>query len=178
MLNHEYLKSTLHYSVITGQLYWLKSPANNVKAGSVGGYLRKDGYRKIKVSGKCYLAHRLAWFWVTGEWPINEIDHVNGIKDVNQWLNLREATDSQNRCNTGLPSNNKSGFKGLYWNKATKKWRAHIMINKKQKHLGSFDDIEAAYAERIKAEKELHGEFAKVQSHVTEFGAIDSKEST
>jgi hypothetical protein len=160
ILPHDHLRAILHYSVITGDFYWLK-PRQRVKVGSVAGGLHPNGYRYIRVIMKKYRTHRLAWFWVTGEWPQDVIDHINGIKDANYWLNLREATHSQNCCNTVLKSTNTSGYKGVKWYKKHKKWAAQITINKKRKHLGLFESIEKAYAERLKAEKELHGEFAR-----------------
>lgn len=162
MLTHEYLRETLHYSIITGQFYWLKSVGRRVKVGDVAGSLEASGYKRIRINRKLYLAHRLAWFWVMGSFPENDTDHVNGIKDANQWLNLREATRSQNMCNTCMQSNNTSGYKGVYWNKRDEKWMAYITLNKKTKHLGYFDDIEAAYTERLKAEKDLHGDYARL----------------
>ena len=113
------------------------------------------------VNGKLYYAHRLAWFYCTGEFPKHEIDHKNGITDANQWLNLREATRSQNQHNTSLRSDNTSGYKGVTWNKKSKKWQAQIMANGKNNYLGCFNDMGRACAERSKAEKELHGEFAR-----------------
>ena len=160
ILSHAYLREILHYSVITGQFYWLK-PRKGVKSDDVAGTLQDDCYKRIKIDHKIYRAHRLAWFWVTGEWPANMIDHKNGIKDANCWLNLREATRSQNNCNTSVYSNNASGYKGITWCKDSKKWQARIMLSRKPKHLGYFEYIEAAYAARLKAEKQLHGDFAR-----------------
>lgn len=161
MLTQATLRARLHYSVITGEFYWLKSKGR-VKAGDVAGCLNSGGYIYIQINSKPYLAHRLAWFWVTGEWPTNEIDHKSGIRDANYWLNLREATNSQNACNTRLCSINTSGYKGVCWNKARKKWQANIKLSNKTKHLGYFDDINLAYAARLKAQQELHGDFARI----------------
>ena len=105
ILSHAYLREILHYSFITGEFYWLKSPAKNIKAGQMAGTLNSGGYRNIAINGKIYRAHRLAWFWVTSAWPANAIDHLNGVRDANYWLNLREATRSQNCCNIRIKSN-------------------------------------------------------------------------
>ena len=162
MLNQKILKELLFYSVITGEFYWLKLSANNqVKVGDVAGALTKSGYKQISVNGKLYLAHRLAWFWVTGEWPKNDIDHKNGIPNTNYWLNLRDATKSQNQYNRKINSNSKSGIKGVYWCKTNKKWKAQIQHGKKCISLGYHETLENARIERSKAEKTLHGEFTR-----------------
>lgn len=160
ILTHEFLKSTLHYSIITGQFYWLKS-RGRIKSGDIAANLQTNGYGRIGIKGKVYKAHRLAWFWVTSEWPIADIDHKNGIPNANYWLNLREATRSQNCWNTRTPSNNTSGYKGVTWYKPYQKWNACIVANKKVKNLGYFDDIESAYSARLKAEQSMHGDFAR-----------------
>ena len=162
ILSHAYLHEIMHYSITTGQFFWLKTTGSRAKSGAVAGTLHRDGYKSIKINGEFHLAHRLAWFYCTGKWPESEIDHVSGVRCANWWLNLREATRSQNLCNTGIRSNNSSGYKGVHWNNSKKKWRAYITLNKKQKHLGFFVDVKDAYAERLKAEKELFGDFARV----------------
>ncbi len=160
-LTQEYLKSILHYSIITGEFYRLKATSSRAKVGQMAGTLHSSGYRKIMVNGKLYYAHRLAWFYCTGEWPADDIDHKTSVKDANYWLNIREATGSQNLCNTDVYSNNTSGFKGVGWCKARNKWQARIRLNNKSKSLGYFENIEDAYAERLKAESALHGRFAR-----------------
>lgn len=161
ILAHEYLRECLHYSVITGEFYWLKAPSNKVKLGSMAGSLNVKGYRQIKINGTLHRAHRLVWLWVTGKWPVNEIDHVNGVRNANYWLNLREATHSQNAMNRGMLANNTSSFKGVFWNKRAQKWMGQINLNSRRIHLGYFDAIEDACAARTAAEERLHGEFAR-----------------
>ena len=163
ILTHEYLKSILHYSVITGQFYWLKSIGKRTKANGLAGTMNSKGYINIGVNGKTYLSHRLAWFWVAGEWPANEIDHKNRVRDANYWLNIREATGSQNSWNKGVRLNNTSGYEGVSWNKKSSKWAAQININGKRKKLGYFESIELAYAEYHKSAIQLHGEFVAFQ---------------
>jgi hypothetical protein len=159
ILTHEYLKEHLHYSVITGKFYWLESASKRIKTNDVAGNLTCKDYRRIRINGSNYFAHRLAWFWVTGEWPEKQIDHKNRIRDDNYWLNIREATQSQNNYNKGISPTNSSGFKGVYWYKTYQKWRANIRINGKKKHLGYFDSPELAHKAYVKAGKEHHGEF-------------------
>ena len=160
ILTHGYLKEHLHYSVITGQFYRIKKISETKNYREAGG-VKPNGYRYISIGNCRYLEHRLAWFWVTGEWPKNQIDHINGAKNNNYWLNLREATISENQCNIGITSDNASGFKGVYWSKRDKKWIAEIAFNKKKKYLGSHAKPEMAYEAYCREAKKLHGEFAK-----------------
>lgn len=162
MLTQAYLQEILHYSIITGQFYRLVSTSNRVKIGDLAGTLNDHGYRQIEINGKFYKSHRLAWFYCTNEWPENDIDHKNGIRDANYWLNLRKATRSENNYNTGVPKTNTSGFKGVSLYKPTQKWRARIKVEGKHNHLGYYETPELAYEARIIAEKNLHGEFARL----------------
>jgi hypothetical protein len=149
MLTYAHLCENFHYSIITGQFYWLKTKARR-NLSKEAGSIDNTGYRQIRINRTRYISHRLAWFWVTGEWPKHQIDHKNGIRDANYWLNLREATPSQNQHNQEKRKNNTSGFKGVCWNKVSQKWQASIMINRKNRTLGRFDDIELAYEARLK----------------------------
>lgn len=87
------------------------------------------------------------------------IDHVNGDPSDNRLCNLREATKSQNMMNVGKIKSNTSGVRGVGWSKISQKWRAYICVNKRNIHLGLFDDIEDAKAARFKAVIKYHGEF-------------------
>lgn len=106
------------------------------------------------IDGKSYLAHRLAFYLVKGEWPENQIDHIDGNGLNNKWENLRHATHSENQRNRKLNKNNKSGFCGCYWNKREKKWRAQAMVNGKMTYIGSFhclnDAVEARKSFNLK----------------------------
>jgi len=162
MLTQEELKETLDYDPESGIFRWKVAKGLRVKVGDIAGTLHPNGYRYIKINGKRYLEHRLAWLYVHGEWPEDMIDHINGIKDDNRIENLRESTRSENGMNRSKQINNTSGYKGVTWNKAAQKWHTQIMINNKQKYLGYFDSPEEAYAAYCKAAEELHGEFANI----------------
>jgi hypothetical protein len=90
------------------------------------------------------------------------IDHINMNTLDNRKNNLRLCDKSQNACNAGKSAANKSGYKGVSWDKRKGNWRAYIVKNKKQYYLGNFVNIEAAHAAYCKAAKELHGEFARL----------------
>jgi hypothetical protein len=92
-----------------------------------------------------------------------EVDHINGNGLDNRKTNLRLATSSQNRWNTRKQTNNTSGFKGVYYHKRSKKWRAQIKLSRKKFHLGHFNTPEEAYAAYCVANERLHGEFGRVE---------------
>lgn len=149
----EYLRSILHYESETGIFTWKVSTSRNVKAGDVAGSQNGDGYMQIRVCSRSYLAHRLAWLYEHGEWPKDQIDHINRDRSDNRIENLREVTNKQNHQNRSKPSNNTSGHPGVSWDKRASKWRARIEHNQKQIHLGLFTDLEEALSARKAAEK-------------------------
>jgi hypothetical protein len=127
-------------------------------SGSIFGKVGKQ-YLYVKVDYKRYLAHRLIWFLMTGAWPKDQIDHINGNRLDNRWINLRPATASQNSGNSKRRSDNSSGFKGVYWNKRDNKWQARIGAD--CKYLGLFDCPAAAYFAYVIAADKRFGEYAR-----------------
>lgn len=165
-----YLKSILTYDPSNGIFTWRHRPSApaqwNVRyAGEVAGRTNINRRRpvcEIKIDGKLYLAHRLAWLYMTGDWPPNEIDHRDTDSLNNRWNNLRRATRSQNNSNVGPQKNNSTGFKGVSFHKDRGKYVAQIMANRKIHYLGYFDDPEKAYEAYCNAAEKLHGEYARV----------------
>lgn len=159
-LTQEVLHQILRYDPETGLFTRLFTMGAGL-AGQTAGALDKDrGYIVIRIFGRNYLAHRLVWLYVHGRWPTTKVDHRNRIRHDNRLNNLREATDTQNAQNTSLNSRNTSGHKGVSWNKQKGKWRAVIVVTKKQRHLGHFADLDDAVACRLAAEAQVFGEFA------------------
>lgn len=152
----EKLKQILRYDPISGLWIYLKS-RGRCKAGSIAGTLATNGYILIYIDGIPYMAHRLAWFYMTGEWPKEEIDHKNNIRDSNEWENLREATRVENIANSPKFSTNNSGYKGVYYHNG--KYEAAITFNNERLYLGSFDTPQKASEAYIAKSKELNGEF-------------------
>lgn len=152
-LTAEYLRSVLHYDQETGIFTRKVSTSNSVKAGDVAGCPGGDGYLQITVCSRKYQAHRLAWLYIHGSWPKDQLDHVNRVRTDNRISNLREVTNKQNMQNAGKRSDNTSGHPGVSWHKQRSKWRAQIEHNQKRIHLGYFTDIEDAIAARKAAEK-------------------------
>lgn len=160
-LTAEDLRRVLNYDPQTGAFVWAVAPNRRIRPGSSAGTPHSRGYVAIKVLGGLYLAHRLAWLHVHGEWPDQFIDHVNGVKNDNRIANLRLANCSQNAANSKRPANNTSGAKGVRWHVKDKKWHARIWVSGKQKHLGMFECLKDAAAAYERAAVEHFGEFAR-----------------
>lgn len=160
-LTLERVREALAYDPKTGVFKW-RVDRSNVKAGSKAGSSMALGYTMIRLDDCQVYAHRLAWFYVHGEWPSQQVDHVNGNRSDNSWDNLRLASQSQNSCNGSLRSTNSSGYRGVSWSKEKGKWVSRIVKDRKQHVLGYFTSKEDAYFAYLKAARELHGEFAKL----------------
>ncbi|ATS39292.1 MULTISPECIES: HNH endonuclease signature motif containing protein [Xanthomonas] len=155
MITYEEAIKLLSYEPETGQLRW-KMSRPKAKAGSVAGSIKGNGYVQVRVVGKMYLAHRLAWLLTHGAWPKAQIDHMNGIRHDNRLANLRECTNAQNQQNLGLLRHNTSGCIGASWRAQKGKWRANIRAHGKVRHLGYFSTPEQAHAAYIAAKAQLH----------------------
>lgn len=151
-------KESLIYNHESGVLTWLKGRADRI--GKSAGNVDSSGYRKIMIGGINFRAHRLCWMLAYGEYPNMEIDHINGIKDDNRLCNLRQVTRSENCMNMKLRSDNKSGFKGVYWREHAKRFTANIWKDGKRKSLGYFDTAQQAHNAYVQAATHIHGEFA------------------
>jgi len=159
MLTAKSLKRVLSYDPDTGILTWLMALRKG-RSGCRAGWRRSiTGYRAITIDGETFPEHRLVWLYMTGKWPLTEIDHKNLIIDDNRWSNLREATRSQNKYNRTKQSNNRIGLKGVSSHR--NKWRAVIQVNGKQKNLGSFATKEMAYAAYCKAAEMIHQQYVR-----------------
>lgn len=163
MLTQERLKQLLSYDPETG-LWTRLITIGGEKAGSVVTNKNGNGYIHFSIDRAKYLGHRLAWLYMTGEWPVGEIDHKDRDRANNRWSNLREATKSQNRANGEVPASNILGVKGVYLLKRplTNPYRARIKVAGRYIHLGCFPTVEAASAAYAAAAQLHFGEFARV----------------
>ena len=156
-INQEELKQTLKYFPKTGNWKWKKTLSNNAKKGKYAGCLDKTtGYILIGFNGKLYLSHRLAWLYMEGYFPENDVDHRNRIKNDNRWCNLRHVSRTCNMRNCNLRKTNKSNVIGVTWHKHGKGWTANITLNYKQKNIGFYKYKKDAVKARWEAEKEYN----------------------
>lgn len=160
-MTQEELKKILYYAPETGNFYWKISNGQKL-AWSLAGSLGVDGHIKLCINYTSYRANRLAWIYMTGEIPSNniQVDHKNRIRTDNRWDNLRLATNSQNNRNRNLLKNNTSGYRGVAFNKQANKWQAQIRYNNRRKNLGHFNTAEEASKAYMEAAVKFHGEFA------------------
>jgi hypothetical protein len=162
MMTQDELKSFANYDPLTGVMTRTKKTSQNSKAvGSEIGRLvfhknKNLSYKAMSYKNKTYYLHRVVWLYMTGNWPDNHIDHIDGDGTNNSWANLRTATNTINMRNCKIKKNNKSGCSGVYWNKNLGKWHASIGSGSRHVHLGFFDILEQAIMARRKAERE-HG---------------------
>ena len=148
------------YDPETGELRNRVDRSSRAQAGTLAGWRDAGGYFSVLVRGKYYRVHRVAWLMTHGVWPAAQIDHVNGVRDDNRMANLRESTNSENLCNRGSTVNNRTGFKGVCWDKNSRKYKAQIMVRGNFTYLGLFTTPEAAHAAYQSAAYANHGTFA------------------
>lgn len=164
-ISHEELKRLLHYDPETGVWTWLMSTSPmSRRVGQQAGctHKRKWGDRVfIVIAGKRYLSHRLAWFYMTGEWPMLMVDHKNRISTDNGWNNLRLATGTQNNANAKIRSHNRVGLKGVQ--KHRLRYRALIGSGKNRVVICSLDCPAAAHFAYIIEADKRYGEFARAR---------------
>lgn len=141
-LTQQQLKELLHYDPETGVFTWLVYRTQLSRVGYKAGWIQMNHagkkYRSIEIKGRAYKAHRLAFFYMTGEWPVNQVDHEDGNGLHNWWGNLREATRVENAKNQKLHSRNTSGICGVNWDKGCKKWKSQITHLREKIYLGVF----------------------------------------
>ena len=154
-LTAQRLRELLEYNPETGQFKWRVRGGNRCKKGWFFGSVSR-GYWVFFVCGKLFFAHRLAWLYITSEWPKHHIDHINGIKADNRFTNLRDVVRSQNMENmrSARTDNLSCGLLGVTWAKSNELWKAQITVNRKNIHIGYFATPEDAHAAYV-AEKRI-----------------------
>lgn len=167
MMDQAKVRSALHYDPQTGSFTWRRRSDRSARwngkwAGKAAGYehgCRGGPYLRITIDGREYPAHCLAFLYMTGTWPENQIDHRdrNGLN--NRWRNLRPATRSQNRANSGARSDNKLGVKGVITSRSGR-FIAQIQVSGGRRYLGTFDTPEEAGAAYERASVAHFGMFS------------------
>lgn len=159
-LTQDRLRELFDYDQDTGVFTRKVFMGGTARAGSIAGSKHCRGYIVISVDHKRYLAHRLAWLYVHGTWPIDNIDHVNLNRMDNRITNLREASTADNNYNQAIRCDNTSGIKGVSWVSKRRKWLAQCSVNGKNKNLGLYEDKMEAKCVVEKYREANHGEFA------------------
>ena len=162
-LTQKELKELLHYDPNTGVFTWLVDRNDKTKAGDVaGGSNLSHGYKRLCINYHNYQQHRLAFLYMTGNFPDRFVDHINGNRSDNRWDNLRQANDVQNACNKTIQSNNTSGHIGIWIPKGRKNW----VVQVRGKHIGCCDTLEEAKALYAAEAEKQFGEFYRNQEFV------------
>ena len=150
-LKQSRLKELLYYNPDTGIFVW-KVKKYRANKGDIAGSIRPDGYREISIDTQRLFLHRVAFLYMTGSMPLNQVDHINHNPSDNRWVNLRQSTGLQNNRNCSKSKNNASGNTGVYFNKTIKRWIANICIDYKTIYLGCSKDKQEAIQFRKAAE--------------------------
>ena len=155
-LTQENLKQLLDYDDKNGWLIWKVNREPFKCKGKRAGSIDDNGYRVIVINKQNYKEHRVIWFYHTGQWPKDQIDHINRIKDDNRIENLRECDNKENCQNRKKQINNTSGHTGVNWSKSCNKWRVEICVNRKGKYLGLYENLDDAINVYKEAKRKYH----------------------
>jgi len=158
MIDLEIARKFLRYEPDTGFFFWVEKPSNAVRPGAKAGYVNWLGYVMIGLNGERSSAHRLAWAFMYGDYPSDElcVDHINGLKSDNRISNLRLLSNSHNQQNRrALPKKSSTGIRGVQWRPKTQSYQVRIMVNGKRIELGSYKRICDAIQTRIAEEMRI-----------------------
>jgi len=161
-LTAERLRELLHYDPDTGEWRWLKTLSNRAPAGSIAGSTC-DGHAIIAIGRRIHYCHRLAFLYMTGEWPKGDVLWRNGDRMDNRWANLLNVSRSESAMARATSSRNTSGVKGVSWSEWHQKWLTYITVRGKRINLGHFEHIEDAVTVRKQAEEKY---FSRVSALV------------
>lgn len=158
----EEIQENLEFCAETGILIWKERASGKGKnifnsrfAGKPAGNLRSDGYLEISINSKRIKAHVAAWTIYYGAFPLQTIDHINGVRDDNRIDNLRDVAMAENNRNASISKRNRSGTPGVRWVEKQHKWVVQITKDRVQTYLGCFDCKEQAVAVRRQKESEF-----------------------
>lgn len=156
------LRELLDYDPVTGVFRWKPQKDkprkwNSRWSGKIAGWAATTGYWMVSIDRRDYIASRLAWLHMTGEWPLLFLDHKDGNRTNNRIENLRPATKAENAQNLKVFKNNTSGFHGVHRSgRRTMPWKSEICTNGRRIHLGRFKTPEEAHAAYLSAKQKHH----------------------
>lgn len=146
-IDQKTIKSIISYDPDSGKFSWISDALQGKRFGCI-----HKGYLTVKISNKPFFAHRLAFLYMTGQFPPDSVDHIDGDTTNNRWENLRPVDRAENGKNMKVGARNKSGVMGVFWRNESSNWRAYIKVGRKQLHLGTFHDFFLAVCARKSAE--------------------------
>jgi hypothetical protein len=149
----ERLRALLDYDPETGVFTWKVNRGGTAKVGEVAGGVDAYGYICIRVNQRAYKAHRLAWLYTHGGLPIDQIDHINGVRADNRLSNLREVNNQRNAENR-RSARNVFGFLGV--TRHRNRWKAQITVGGRAKYIGLFISPTEAHAAYLEAKRAMH----------------------
>lgn len=150
-ITQDYLKKLFLYDETTGEFIARVSRRGRPKGTLLGSTGATHGYLEISIDGTNLLLHRVIWLYQTGKLP-EQVDHIDHNKHNNKWDNLREVCNTTNLKNCSISKNSVTRVNGVSYCKRLRKYRAYIMVNRKQINLGWFKDINDAIAARKQAD--------------------------
>lgn len=151
------VRELFDYDADTGELRWKVRTSKRIRVGDVAGSRHGAGYVQVNVDGNNYLAHRVIWLFVHGEWPQEDIDHINGSRTDNRIVNLRDVSRMVNMENLRAPtSRNTSGYLGVSWSQKDGRWVSHITHAGRVQHIGAFLSKEDAYEAYLRTKRMVH----------------------
>jgi hypothetical protein len=155
----EDFRELIEYDPITGLFHWYIQKGNRASGWFAG--CPYGEYLAISHDNQNTMTHRLAWYLMTGSWPINDIDHKNHNKRDNRWLNLRSATRQQNSFNRLANKNSITGVRGVTIVRNSKgiQYNVRLGSNKQRINLGNFHTLEEAAEAWRSAAQTIYGEF-------------------
>jgi hypothetical protein len=149
MLTLEALSEILNYDASRGEFFWKKRLGPRCVLSKKIGSQTSAGYVKVMICRKHYLLHRLVWLFETGEWPAVELDHINGVRNDNRFVNLRLADRSIN-------TQNRHAYGGVSYDTQKNSWRARITTNGKCTYLGRYKTEDEARRAYLVAKQKIH----------------------
>lgn len=156
-LTQQRVRELLNYDPETGEFTNRITRSSRAQAGATVGSLAVNGYVTIRIDHALHYAHRLAWLYMTGEWPTGDIDHRDGQRANNRWKNLRDVSRRTNQENRRQPqANNGTGLLGVCTDKRGRGVRAQIVVDGRQTYLGKFATPEEGHAAYVAAKRRLH----------------------
>ena len=141
ILTQARLKEVLSYDISTGIFTCI--------TGSMTGWMNY-GYLHYTIDGVNYKAHRLVFLYITGQFPLGNVDHVNHARKDNRYCNLRDVSTLENNKNLSMNRNNKSSVNGVSWSKSRQRWCVYGSKNNKTVALGRYKVLNEAIDARQK----------------------------